>query len=78
MIGVAMALCIYSELMRKEYEVFVTRQYSKGRHTPTRDQYMLGNYLSWLIDNPPSPPYFKTKLALLINAIANLIPTKRA
>jgi len=58
----------------RSYKAFYKYQDWRCCYTPTREQYFLGIWIAWDTMNPPSPPYFKTKLALLINAIANLLP----
>jgi len=57
-----------------EYRRFYKGQCKSNRHAPARNQYYLAIAMTWDVNNPPPPPYFKTKLALLINAIANVLP----
>lgn len=61
-------------LTEHEYQTFFTRQSCSDLYTPSHDEYFAARGMAQDIENPPSPPYFKTKLALLINAIADLLP----
>ena len=70
-IGVMVGLQV--QLDQKEYMDFCEKQYNSASHIPDRSQYFEAKYITYLIDNPPPPPYFKTKLARLINWMADKI-----
>ncbi len=73
-IAVIGAHAINAKNMELEHRRFISSQLKLEQYTPSLYRYYLATRMAWDTENPPSPPYFKTKLALVINAIANLFP----
>ena len=65
---------INAQNMRLEHGRFISSQLKLGQYTPSVSQYYLATWMAWDTMNPPPPSYFKVKLALLINTIANMLP----